>query len=132
MQAAAAAPTEQTIVPPVNSTFVDLFLIDNQGTVELIWNGTVGEKIELNYDSGWEPGTCALVFQVPAGWTLDPKVIATSPFAWSSSGNVWTAQVLNATIKAAINGVTTDFAFTFIEPSSGRRHDPRIIVEREN
>lgn len=126
-------PTDTPIVPPVNSTTVDISTREQQNPLSLVmsYGDESGDEIDLLYSSSGTSMQCNVSISVVSGWTIIPA--PGSPITWSNpgGGSVWIANVPASVIAAAREGRQTEDSFTF-RHVSGQSHDPRIVVEREN
>src|SRR5687767_1633735 len=121
MPVAMTAADIQPIQPAWNSSFLYFGTAEVGNSLELTWNNITSEAVRLGYDDEWKKTATTLVIQVQPGWTIVPN---DSTMAWSSTGSLWTAQLLPAVIQHVIdkNPPRLETRFTFAHPGSGRKN----------
>src|SRR5689334_3391538 len=101
MPAALTANDIQPIQPAWNSQFLYFGTTEVGDALELTWNNITSAIVQLGFDDQWKKGTSTtLVIQVQPGWSVVPN---DATLAWSSTGLLWTAQLLPAVIQHVID-----------------------------
>jgi hypothetical protein len=117
------------IEPPVNSAVLYFGTVEVGDRLVLTFDHDEqrGDRVALRFDAGWRTVDTTMVIELPPGWVIVPK---DSALSWSSSGPIWVAQLLAPMINFVLQNAPLELRseLIFLEPATGRRHEPAITV----